>query len=151
MRLQHYSFDIVHKPGTEIHVADALSRFHSAKIHDAEEFEVNAIEGKSVSNFSESTYRELLEETKKDEVLHKLSEVIKKIPYAKTQVHHLVRPYWNCINEISEIDGILFKGERVIIPQSMQQYILKVIYPSHLGMVKCKQLVRDLVFLARYE
>ena len=146
MRLQHYSFDTVHKPGTEIPVADALSRFHSAKIPDAEEFEVNAIEVKSVSNLSESTYRELLEETKKDEVLQKLSTVIKKIPYAKTQVHHLVRPYWNCINEISEIDGILFKGERVIIPQSMQQYILKVIHQSHLGIVKCKQLARDLVF-----
>ena len=116
------------------------------KIPDAEEFEVNAIEVKSVSNLSESTYRELLEETKKDEVLHKLSEVIKKIPYVKTQVHHLVRSYWNCINEISEIDGILFKGERVIIPQSMQQYILKVIHQIHLGMVKCKQLARDLVF-----
>ena len=55
MRLQHYSFNIVHTPGTEIPVADALSRFHSAKIPDAEEFEVNAIEVKSVSNFSEST------------------------------------------------------------------------------------------------
>ena len=55
LRLQHYSFNIVHTPGTEIPVADALSRFHSAKIPDAEEFEVNVIEVKSVSNFSEST------------------------------------------------------------------------------------------------
>ena len=78
MRLQHYSFKIVHKPGTEIHVADALSRFHSAKIPDAEEFKVNAIEVKSASNFSESTYKELLEEIKKDEVLQKLSAVIKR-------------------------------------------------------------------------
>ena len=92
MRLQHYSCKIVHMPGTEIPVADGLSRFHRAKITDAEEFEVNAIEVKSVSNYSESTYRELLEETKKDGVLQKLSVVIKKIPYAKTQVHHLVRP-----------------------------------------------------------
>ena len=60
------------------------------------------------------------EKTKKDEALHKLLAGIKKIPYAKAQVHHLVRPYWNCIKEI---DGILFKGERVMIPQSMQQYI----------------------------
>ena len=79
--------------------------------------------------FQISTYRELFEETKKDEVLQKLSAVIKTIPYAKTQVHHLVRPYWNCINEIAEID--VFKGERVIIPQSTQQYILKVIHQYH--------------------
>ena len=43
MRLQHYSFKFVHKPGTEIHVADVLSRFYSEKIPDAEAFEVNAL------------------------------------------------------------------------------------------------------------
>ena len=119
------------------------------RIYNTEVFEVNAIEVKSVSNISESTYRELLEETKKDGVLQKLSAVIKNIPYAKTQVLQLVRPYWNCINEISEIEGILFKEERVLIQQSMQQYILKVIHQSHLGMVKCKQLARYLVFLGK--
>ena len=142
MRIQHYSFNIVHKPGTEIPVADAISRFQSAKIPDAEEFEVNAIEVKRVSNFSESTNRELLEDIKKDKALQKPSAEIKNIPYAKAQVHNIVKPCWNCINKISEIDGILFKGERVI----MQQYILKVIHQSQLGIVKCKQLARDLVF-----
>ena len=48
MRLQRYSFNIVHKPGIEIPVAGVLNRFHSANIPDMEEFEVNAIEVKSV-------------------------------------------------------------------------------------------------------
>ena len=50
-----------------------------------------------------------MEETKKDGVLQKLSAVIKKITYSKTQVHNLVRASWNFITEISEIDGILLK------------------------------------------
>ena len=37
------------------------------------------------------------------------------ITCAKAQVHHIVRPYWNFIREISEIDGILFRVERVIL------------------------------------
>ena len=48
MRLQHYPFKIVHKPGTVISVADALCRFHSAKIPNAKEFEVKAIDVKGV-------------------------------------------------------------------------------------------------------
>ena len=72
--------------------------------------------------------------------------MIKNISHTKTQGHHLVRPYWNWINEISEIDGISFRGERASILQSMQQYILTVFHKSNLGMVKCKQLTRDLGF-----
>ena len=58
------------------------------------------------------------------------------ITCAKAQVHHIVRPYWNFIRDISEIDGILFRVERVIIPQLMQGYILEVIHQSHLGMIQ---------------
>ena len=77
-----------------------------------------------------------MEETKKNEVLQKLSVVIKKIPYAKAQNHHLVRPYWNCINVIYEIDGILFEGERVIIPQSMQQYVWNILTKESACLIK---------------
>ena len=33
-----------------------------------------------------------------------------------------------------------------MIPNSMQAYIRKVIHQSHLGVIKCKQFARDLVY-----
>lgn len=62
------------------------------------------------------------------------------------QVDADIRQYWDSRDEITEIEGILFKGDRVIVPKGMRPHILKVIHESHLGMVKCKQLARDVVY-----
>ena len=43
--------------------------------------------------------------------------------------------------------GILFKGERVIIPTEMRTEMLKIIHRSHLGTEKCKCRARDSLYL----
>ena len=145
MRLQHYSFKLIHSPGTDIPVSDGLSRFCHTESTE-EEYDVLSCEVRSMSTFSDATKAELIEETRKDEILQLLSRTIKNIPETRARAHHKVRPYWNFMNEISEIDGILFRGDRVMIPNSMQAYMLKVIHQSHLGVIKCKQFARDLVY-----
>jgi hypothetical protein len=40
----------------------------------------------------------------------------------------------------------MYKGERIVIPTSLRKEMLNIIHESHLGIVKCKQLARDLVF-----
>ena len=42
--------------------------------------------------------------------------------------------------------GILFKGEKVIIPTEMQTEMLKIIHRSHLGIEKCKRQARDSLY-----
>ena len=118
MRLQHYSFKLIHSPGTDIPVSDGLSRFCHTESTE-EEYDVLSCEVRSMSTFSDATKAELIEETRKDEILQLLSRTIKNIPETRARAHHKVRPYWNFMNEISEIDGILFRGERVMIPNSM--------------------------------
>ena len=43
-------------------------------------------------------------------------------------------------------EGVLFKGEKVIIPSSMRTEMLKCIHSSHLGIEKCKRRARDVLF-----
>ena len=45
-------------------------------------------------------------------------------------------PYWSFREQISFSDGILFKGEKIIIPKAMQSEMLKLIHSSHLGIAK---------------
>ena len=40
----------------------------------------------------------------------------------------------------------MFKGERVIVPKSMQKEMLAVIHSSHLGVEKCKRRARDVLY-----
>ena len=43
-------------------------------------------------------------------------------------------------------NDIIFKGEKVIIPHSMPQEMLRGIHSSHLGVEKCKRRARDVMF-----
>ena len=135
MRLQHYDFRIVAKRGTEIPAADALSR---ADLPD---------EG------DRNVFKERLEqvqiETSKDESLLQLILVINnpdEWPETRKEVHPKVRLYLNFQEELRCIERIVFKGERIIILKAMRKHVLNVIHESHLAMVKCKQLARDIVY-----
>ena len=72
MRLQHYSFKLIHSPGTDTPVSDGLSRFCHTESTE-EEYDVLSCEVRSMSTFSDATKAELVEETRKDEILQLLS------------------------------------------------------------------------------
>ncbi|XP_013875375.1 uncharacterized protein K02A2.6 [Austrofundulus limnaeus] len=48
--------------------------------------------------------------------------------------------------ELSHVDGLLLKQNRIVIPQSLQQDILHRIHEGHLGVEKCKRRARETVF-----
>nr|XP_039255975.1 uncharacterized protein K02A2.6-like isoform X1 [Styela clava]XP_039255976.1 uncharacterized protein K02A2.6-like isoform X1 [Styela clava] len=62
------------------------------------------------------------------------------------KVRNFTSKFWNFCDEISYADGILFKGESIIIPQSMRKIIMNRIHYAHLGIEKCKARARGCVF-----
>lgn len=152
MALQHYQFRIVGKSGKDIPVADALSRAflpetETKLLNEVNHANVYAVEVRGLTAFSTSRQEELKEKTKNDKTMQEVLKTIKRgWPSERNQVKPEVKAYWDSRDELAEIDGILFKGDRAVIPKDMQADILKIIHKSHLGMVKCKQLARDIVF-----
>jgi hypothetical protein len=67
-------------------------------------------------------------------------------PETRSETPIAVRPYWNYRDEIVNHDGILLKGERIIIPEVMRGETLKCIHAAHLGIEKCKARARDVLF-----
>lgn len=67
-------------------------------------------------------------------------------PNTKALTPTLAKPFWNYRDELTVEDGIVFRGERVVIPTTMQRESLKTIHQAHLGIERCKQRARDLVF-----
>ena len=49
-----------------------------------------------------------------------------------------LRDYWNFRDELSEADGIILNGEKIVIPPNLRKEMLEIVHRSHLGMVKCK-------------
>ena len=48
------------------------------------------------------------------------------------------KPLWNYRDELSLIEGLVFKGERIDIPVVLRKDMLKRVHIGHMGMVKCK-------------
>ena len=55
-------------------------------------------------------------------------------------------PYWTFRSEVATADGLLFKGTRLIVPKSLRPEMLRQIHKSHLGIVKCRQRAREVLF-----
>lgn len=154
LRLQQYSFKLVGKSGKDIPVADALSRAYIPDtcqdlVDDPHEFQVLSTEVRSISAFSEKRQEQLVQATKNDAVLQRLIAMVNSQagwPEHKWQLESDLKPFHCCKEEIAVVGGIVFKGDRVVIPDSMRKDMLDIIHDSHLGIVKCKQLARDILY-----
>ena len=147
MTIQKYPITVKYRPGKELIIADTLSRAYlpeEASDICAEEFEVNIVYTLPISESKLETFKD---ETAKDPSLQELKTTVEKgWPESKSRVSHRISPYWNYRDEISTYDGIMFKGEKVIVPKTMQREMLEIIHSSHLGMEKCKCRARDVLY-----
>ena len=150
--LQQYDFTVVDKSGKEIPVADALSRAYlkdteANLMKDIRFTELYAEEVRGFNAFSVERQTELHTKTAEDETLQELKKQIEQgWPSERHEIASKIAPFWDSRDELSVTEGIIFKGDRVVIPKAMQSHILKLVHASHLGIVKCKQLARDTVY-----
>ena len=45
--------------------------------------------------------------------------------------YELARPYWNFRDKLSVLDGVLLKGNHIIVPKSMRTHVLNQIHEEH--------------------
>ena len=149
LRLQKYDMHIEFKPEKELMVADTLSRaFIPTKKQDKEteaEFQVHLI--MSSLPMSEIQRKRFRQETSNDEALQRPQAVVQAgWPNKKSDFTEDIRPYFSIRDEITEMNGILMKGERVIVPSSLRKEMKARIHEGHLGIEKCKARARETMF-----
>ena len=78
-------------------------------------------------------------ETSKDSTLHALCEII-SLGWPENKAHcpaHLMS-FWNGRDELSVEDGLILKGQRIILLKSLHAATLEQIHYTHQGAEKCK-------------
>ena len=81
---------------------------------------------------------DLREKTEQDESLQKLKHVIKVgWPDNTDEVPAEIRNYFHFKEELTIQDGILFKGNRVIVPVALRPLMVKKVHSSHIGIEGC--------------
>ena len=145
LRLQPYDITIKYCPGSQMQIADALSRLSPEETEPIPDLNVQVHE--VCPQFSNEYLKTIRSETAKDPELVALKEVVYTgWPMTIKELPSLLRPYWTFREEIAIEDSLLFKGQRIIVPQSLQSEILNRLHTGHQGMEKTKLRARTSVF-----
>ena len=154
LRLQHYNLNIKYKPGSQMYVADHLSRVYLRQTEDLpkDEFQVFALELEEINpldtvKITSERLSQLQKGTEQDPVMQALKNTILiGWPDTKEQVPQIVRDYWNFRKELTLHYGVLFKNQRIIIPHSLRSEMLARLHSSHLGIETCLRKARDRIY-----
>ena len=47
-----------------------------------------------------------------------------------------LRKYSNVFNELAVVDGLVLRGERIVVPQTLRETIVKIAHEGHQGIVR---------------
>ena len=142
LRLQKYDFDLEYVPGKYLVTADTLSRaFTDKNSHSSTEnaVEVHVCSFKRGRPLTDEKWELIAEETQKDPVL-------KSVMSAICHGSECPNPYRKSIEDLTILDGVLLKGQKIIIPSTMRGEMLHTIHEGHLGIEKCKRRARQSMY-----
>ncbi|KAL1446513.1 hypothetical protein WDU94_015619 [Cyamophila willieti] len=152
LRLMKYELNVKYLPGKEMIIADYLSRHflqtnedEDVEIHKAiHEFEFSLSRNVSMSEEKKKLFKE---ELLKEEPLQTIMTYVREgWPKKKNRLSPEIKPYLSIHDKLSVCDGLLFFGDRVIVPTVLRQEILQQIHQGHLGINKCQARARDVVY-----
>lgn len=143
-RLLRYNYTVEYRKGSENKVADALSRLPAEgkpectpQPKDDSTEVVFLVEPLCIAKdqFEQST--------SDDATLAKVKEyVTSSWPPHKLVPSHLL-PYFMLRNELSVVNNLLLRGERLVVPQSLAHQVISTAHEAHPGIVRTKARLRE--------
>ena len=127
-------------PGKSLKMAGTLSRAPLISQNAPETNELDCQVHLVTSNLpiSDQKMVDFRYATNNDLVLNSLKHVILKgWPNYYSQCPQEVREYWQHRDTLNVEDGLIYKGERLVVPRTMRNLIKTKIHEGHLGITKC--------------
>lgn len=149
LRLQRYDIEVKYIPGKSMLLADTLSRAYLPE-HASEgsvEMEIESINMVQHIHIAEQRLQAIREETSKDRKLQSLIKLLQEgWPMNKKDIPSDIAHYHSFQEELSAQGGIVFRGERVVIPDALRGDSVRRIHSSHLGIEGCLRRARECVY-----
>ena len=147
MRLQKYNYEVRYERGENLHLADTLSRAHLPTTAHPTAAEFEHINVTAFLPVSSARLRKIQQATESDETLKALKDVILRgWPEERSQTPTQVTPYFSMRDELSIQDGVIFRGQRMVIPSSLRPDMKQKLHASHLGVESCLRRARETIF-----
>lgn len=145
LRLNRYDVKLEYVPGKELLIADALSRAQSTEeIFDDVKYQEATIRINVLTQASQTKWEEIALLTKSDPELQDVVHHIKNGWPDKNKTRPQAKSYWHCKEELHVTqEGIVCRGQRLVVPTAARKEILEKLHISHKGIVSCKIKARE--------
>ena len=129
-------------------LAEALSRAYLKEYErSATEVEVEHIHATHFLPVPEHQLKELQKETACDQTLQTLKKaIVEGFPDTKQELPAAIHPYFQLRDKLSIHDGIIFKGLRCVIPQTLRSRIKAKLHESHIGVQGYLRRARETIY-----
>ena len=156
MKLRSYQLHASWRKGTENAFADALSRNPVNSPVPADEFgEDPALSSLGIHACIQSTssidgidlrYKVLTAARAHPDYQALINVIHHGFPPTLHKLCPATRPYWTFREHLSVADGLVLKGQRVVIPQALRQNVLNFLHTAHQRLTRTKSRARQIVF-----
>ncbi|EFP09026.1 hypothetical protein CRE_22508 [Caenorhabditis remanei] len=153
--LLNYNFSIEYINTNDFGQADALSRLiaEQSQSKEVEDQVIAQVEVDVLANFIFTcdnlpvTVEAIIASSQKDPIISQVMEHVKSNSWPK-QIDKLseLGKFANRHEQLSIVKDCLMLGDRVVIPSSLRQRVLKMLHRAHPGIVRMKQLARSFVY-----
>lgn len=157
LNLQRYSLKIKYTKGSEMYIADTLSRAPESIINVEKSCDIYTIENEmkyfdeinilKTIHVNDSTIENIRTETSLDNIMTQLHGTIKSgWPENIKCLSDELKPYWNVRHELHIQDGLILKKDRILIPSSLRKQMLSKLHVPHMGIENSLKLARETIF-----
>ena len=148
MSMQQYDLDVKYKKGKELYIADTLSRAYLPEVDMITvpcPLEVHLV--KEQAPISDDKFEIFKSETMKDPALSVVSKIVNEgWPENIKDCPTEAKPYFTIREELTVVDGVIFKDNKIVVPSTLRKEMLAKIHESHQGIVRCKQRARECLY-----
>lgn len=144
LKINSHDYELIHKSGTSIGNADALSRWPL----ESEDEQPMTDDRADILLLSETpsavqySAKDIAEKTNQDEALAKVKYwILHGWPDRVDEAN--LKMYWLKRNELSISNDCIIWGSRVVIPPPMREYMLTALHETHDGIVISKSIARS--------
>jgi len=122
---KNYDVKVTYVKGTEVPIADALSRISQTPATDngqLPQLDIHYL-AKTLPA-SQAKLQQISDETTNDHILNTLRETIYRgWPDKREKCPEALHDYWNFRKEITIEDGLTLNGDRIVVPPTLRQEI----------------------------
>ena len=93
------------------------------------------------------SWEEIKSKTSSDQELQKLSRQVENcFPERRSDLSPETQKYWEVLKDLSIGDGVIMRGNQIVVPKTLQPAIMEVLGAAHQGVVAMQDRARETVY-----